>query len=466
MVVSSSGPTPPGKPQVKALNCPGCGAALTVRSFNQAVTIVCDSCHSILDAQDPRLKILQKFNVATGEDPPLIPLGARGSIRGTQYEVIGFQRRTIRVDGIPYSWHEYLLFNPFKGFRYLTEYQGHWNDVSVLRALPIVSPGASTLSYLGETYRIFQTANASTSFVLGEFPWQVRVGESAEVSDYISPPRVISSEKSGKEVTWSMGEYITGRDLWKSFKLDGDPPVPIGVYENQPSPLVANVKSVWAITGILLMLLVVLIMVFYSTSRDEQILSKAYEFNTNGKNEASFVTEVFELGGHTSDVELNTWADVRNNWIYFNYALINEDTGHAYDFGREISYYSGYDEDGSWSEGSQNDSVTIPSVPPGHYYLRVEPESDYYRGTINYSFTLRRDVPQLSFFGLGLLAILVPAGLITWRFMNFEHLRWAESDYGGDSGSDDDDDGGGIATVAGAVGTVAGAVVDFLEDDD
>ena len=43
--------------------------------------------------------------------------------------MIGFERRTIHVDGMAYSWHEYVLFNPFKGFRYLTEYNGHWNDV-------------------------------------------------------------------------------------------------------------------------------------------------------------------------------------------------------------------------------------------------------------------------------------------------------------------------------------------------
>ena len=152
--MSSDGPTPAGPPQVKSLNCPSCGATLTVRSFSHAVTIVCDSCHSILDAQDPRLQVLQKFE-ATTRDAPLIPLGARGTIRGTQFEVIGFQRRTIQVDGTPYSWHEYLLFNPFKGFRYLTEYNGHWNDVSILRALPDLSPGASTLTYLGETYRHF-----------------------------------------------------------------------------------------------------------------------------------------------------------------------------------------------------------------------------------------------------------------------------------------------------------------------
>ena len=429
--MSSSGPAPPGTPQVKSLNCPSCGATLTVRSFGHAVTIVCESCHSILDAQDPRLQVLQKFKAATDEDPPLIPLGTRGSIRGTAYEAVGFQRRTIHVDGIPYSWHEYVLFNPFKGFRYLTEYNGHWNDVSMLRSLPDVSPGGSSLTYLGETYKRFQTAQAGTSYVLGEFPWQARQGETAEVSDYISPPRVISSEKTGNEVTWSMGEYMSGRDIWRAFKLPGEPPAPIGVYENQPSPLSANVKIVWSLVALFLALLLALLVASYSMARDEQVFEQSVEFNTNVKSEASFVTDVFELKGHTSNVELTTAANVNNNWIYLNYALINQDTGHAYNFGREVSYYHGYDEDGSWSEGSTKDTVTVPSVPPGNYYLRVEPESDYTHGTIYYTITLKRDVPQASFFGLGVLALLLPAALITWRSLNFEHLRWAESDYGG-----------------------------------
>lgn len=447
--MSSTGPTPSGTPQVTSLNCPSCGATLTVRSFGHAVTIVCDSCHCVLDAQDPKLQILQKFKAATGEDPPLIPLGTRGSIRGTVYEAVGFQRRTIHVDGIPYSWHEYVLFNPFKGFRYLTEYDGHWNDVSMLRSLPDVSAGGSSLTYLGETYRHFQTARAATSYVLGEFPWQVRQGEEAEVSDYVSPPRVISSEKTGKEVTWSMGEYIAGRDIWYAFKLPDEPPAPIGVYENQPSPLSANVKIVWSLVGIFLVALFCLLIFSYFMARDEQAFEQTFEFNTNAKSEASFVTDVFELKGHTSDVEITTSANVNNNWLYVNYALINQDTGHAYDFGREVSYYHGYDEDGAWSEGSTQDSVTVPSVPPGKYYLRVEPESEYYRGTIYYTITLRRDVPQVSFFGLGVLALLLPAGFMTWRSLNFEHLRWAESDYGGAP-----DDGSLLSTVENAVGSV------------
>ena len=442
MVANMSGPTPSTPPQVKSLNCPSCGAALTLRSFTQAVTVVCDHCHSILDAQDPRLTILQKFKAATDEDPPLIPLGTRGTIRGAQYEAVGFQRRTIHVEGIPYSWHEYVLFNPYKGFRYLSEYNGHWNDTSTLRSLPTVNTYDSppTVSYLGETYRHFQTAQAATSFVLGEFPWQVRVGETADVSDYVSPPRVLSSERTGKEITWSMGEYLSGRDIWKAFRLPGNPPQPIGVYENQPCPLSDDTKTIWMIFAAFATVILAMMVGFSAFSRNENILEESYTFDTSSTNktEPSFVTDPFEVKGHTSNLELTTSTTLDNNWIYLNYALINQDTGKAYDFGREISYYHGYDEDGFWSEGHHNDSVAIPSVPAGTYYLRIEPESDRGRGTIGYQIALKRDVPQFSFFGIALLALLAPAGLLTWRTLNFEHLRWAESDHAPASTGDDE----------------------------
>ena len=60
--------------------------------------------------------------------------------------------------------------------------------------------------------------------MLGEFPWQVRVGESAEVTDYVSPPRVISSEQTGNEVTWSMGEYMLGQGRLEGVQASGHPP--------------------------------------------------------------------------------------------------------------------------------------------------------------------------------------------------------------------------------------------------
>lgn len=413
--------------QVQSLNCPNCGAPLTVRSMGRSVTIVCDRCHSILDAKDPKLRILQRFEAATGDQVPLIPLGTRGKWRGAEYEAIGFQVRTIEADGIAYSWSEYLLFNPYKGFRYFTEYNGHWNDCSVVTALPEAE--GTSAKYLGKTYRHFQTCFAKTTFVLGEFPWQVAVNDdTVTVTDYIAPPYVLSSETMGSETTFTLGEYVRGADVWQAFGLPGQPPMPIGVYENQPSGLKVSAGNTWFAFAGLATAMFVIFTLNQLFSQREQVFQEVYSFSPTST-EASFVTSEFDLKGRTSDVEVQTDADVSNQWIYLNYALINEDTGQAYDFGREVSYYTGVDSDGAWTEGSQVDRVVLPSIPPGHYYLRVEPESDTGMGVIRYTVSLTRDVPVLSVYLVAFAALLLPALLISWRTYNFEQMRWAESDH-------------------------------------
>ncbi len=423
----STPPIPP-KPTPKALNCPGCGSALVLRSMDRAVTVVCEHCGAILDAKDPKLQILQAFNQRVEPDRPLIPLGTRGKLRGTDYEVIGFQRRTILVDGIHYSWHEYLLFNPYKGYRYLSEYNGHWNDIAPVTGLPTV--GGDRAQYLGKSYKHFQSANAETTFVLGEFPWQVRYGERAECTDYINAPFVLSSEVMANETTWSLGEYTPGTVIWSAFKLPGAPPAPIGVYENQPSPVGARAGAIWMTFVILAAAMLVMLVADSIISARDPVFHASYSFaGAKPGQEASFVTPVFELKGRTSNVEVETSASVNNQWIYLNYALINEDTGQAFDFGREVSYYYGYDSDGSWSEGGTHDSVFVPSVLAGHYYLRIEPESDTVARPIAYSVTLTRDVPVLSLYLVGFIALLLPALLISWRTFNFEQMRWSESDH-------------------------------------
>jgi hypothetical protein len=172
------------------------------------------------------------------------------------------------------------------------------------------------------------------------------------------------------------------------------------------------------------------------------VFRQSYVFQPTSGQEASFMTPVFELTGRTSNIEVASSAAINNQWIYLNYALINDESGQAYDFGREVSYYHGYDSDGSWSEGSSHDTVYVPAVPSGHYYLRIEPESDRKLGPISYSVTVTRDVPVLSLYLIAFLALLVPALLISWRAFNFEQMRWSESDHPRQLhfGKSDDDD--------------------------
>jgi hypothetical protein len=441
MTPASSGSRLAGA-SVKGLNCPSCGAALTVRGFEHTLTVVCPQCLSILDAKDPNLQILQKFKDKT-RVTLLIPLGSRGSWQGTVYEVIGYQKRTIGSGTETFSWSEYLLFNPYKGFRYFTEYNGHWNDVRTLRALPSPSFALSAkphVQFKGTSFTHFSTAQAVTSYVLGEFPWQVRRGESVLAKDYIAPPMILSSETTTSETTWSLGEYVSGEEIWRAFKLQGVAPKPSGVFADQPSPLVQKSKELWRLCGTLLMAAFALLLAGYVFAANQQVFSDNYHYTAGARSEASFVTPVFVLNGRKTNVEISTKTGLNNNWAYFNYALINDDTGQTYDFGREVSYYSGRDSDGAWTEGSAGDNVTIPAIPAGRYYLRVEPEMAPGVNRLDYSITVRRDVPVPGWFWLIALLLLIPPAFTTFRRFSFERRRWQESDYApiASSGGDDD----------------------------
>jgi hypothetical protein len=428
--------------KTRALVCPNCGGPVTLRGFGYALTVVCQQCFSVLDASTPELKILQQIE-AKYRRTPKIPLGTRGKIDGGQWETIGFQTRTIQEDGETFSWDEYLLFNPYKGFRYLTEYDGHWNYVTPMEAMParIAIAGRPAASLDGKIFKHFSGAEAATTFVLGEFPWRVKVGETVIADDFVNPPTVLSAETAQDEVTWSRGEYTAGSEIWKAFALPGSAPPAKGVYLNQPSPYGSG--GLWGTFGWMLLVLIVLAIFFSMFSKNNVVFQQSYRFQTVDGREPSYVTPVFELKGRTAAIEVAIHANVANNWAYFNLALINEDNGNAFDFGREVSYYTGSDSDGPWSEGGQDSTAYIPSVPPGHYYLRVEPEMDAASGGLvrasngrvtrqsqmSYEITVKHDVPNYFWFWIAAALLMIPPIFHTIRARGFEVKRWMQSDY-------------------------------------
>ena len=432
------GPTvSPPVAKAKALACPNCGGPVELRGFAHTLSVVCPQCLSVLDATSPTFQILQTFQ-AKQRIEPLIPLGTRGKIGDTLYEVIGFQVREVASDGEIFSWDEYLLFNPYKGFRYLSGYHGHWNSIQPLRTVPEKAMARSRPAWRldGRTYTMFSSSTAVTSYVLGEFPWRVEVGESVKVEDYIAPPYMISEETTDGEVTFSLGEYRTGKEIWQAFHAPGSPPTPSGVFANQPSPQQGRVRSAWRVWLWLMVALAALLFAFTAGSSHREVFRQQYTYVPGTGAEPSFVTPVFELTGRTSNVAIDTRTDLDNNWAYFNLALIEEQSGHAFDFGREVSYYR--DSDGT--EGSRNDHVLIPSVPSGRYYLRVEPEMNpQSKVAMHYEMIVRRDVPNYSFFILAALFLLIPPVWVSIRSIRFESARWRESDFAPASRSGGDD---------------------------
>lgn len=439
------------QPKLRTFNCPNCGNSMTLRGMGTSLSASCPSCLTLLDTSDERVKIIQRFAKKTERYTPKIPLGTRGKLDGQPWEVTGFQHRIITADGVEYGWDEYVLYNPFRGFRYLSEFNGHWNDITPVAALPSpdTSMGHAAVSYDGKKFKLFQTSEPSTRFVLGEFPWRVNINDQVTAKEYVDPPYLLASESDRNETTWSLGKYIPGKEVYAAFGLKNDPPAAQGVYSNQPNPH-GSTKPLWFMMVLFSGLLLITMIITAALASGDTVFQSKYYF-TPGSGEPSFVTPVFEMKGGEKNVEVEIRTNLTNDWMFLGFALINDETGTAYDFGKEISYYSGVDSDGSWSEGSNADTVSIGGVPGGRYYLRIEPDMEKSLANtltggkrVEYDIKVRRDVAVIWPYFLIWPFLIVPPLFAIIRRASFETTRWAESDPSGmaahTSSEDDEDD--------------------------
>ena len=435
----------PPRPRAESLSCPACGAAIPLSSQGWAVSVACSSCGSVLDATDPNLSVLQRHERGM-RVAPRIPLGTRGTWHGAPWEAIGVQEVTITVEETDYSWTEYVLFNPYRGFLYLSEYLGHWNVIEKLHERPSTSTeaGRPVAKLAGRTFRHFQTADARTTFAAGEFPWEVRLGDNVMSRDFVAPPFMLSAEASEGETTWSLGTYTPSEVIRKAFGIEGRWPAPSGVFSNQPNPHTARSGGVVRTCLALLAALVLMLLANVNMAGNASVFESRYQYERGGEDSVSaFVTEPFALTGRPSNVELDIETDADNDWVFFAISLIDETSGGAREVTKQVSYYYGSDSDGSWSEGSRRGRMKFSAVPPGKYFLRVASEGgEAGKPAINYTLRVRRDVPGYGFYALAFFAIVLPAFLLWIPAASFEQRRWAESDHAGgsDSSSDEDDD--------------------------
>ena len=222
---------------IKTFNCPNCGGGVQVRALGRSLTVVCGNCHSVLDANTEQHEILSKFTAKAQLYTPFIPLGARGQLRGTLFECIGFMVRSDKTQ--IYSWDEYLLYNPQQGFRWLVLQNGHALFVTPLKAPPIQHASELSINpfqYKQQSFQKFTDEPAIVRFVLGEFYWAVKVGETVRTVDFICPPAMLSFEISDSEIMASISEYQDLAEVCKAFKIAEVQPRPFGVAPAQLNP--------------------------------------------------------------------------------------------------------------------------------------------------------------------------------------------------------------------------------------
>ena len=214
--------TEPTPQRVYRAACPNCGAPVEV-ALATSKSVTCRSCNSLIDLSQG---VGAQLRHALQDEPvsPLIALGTTGQLQGASWQVVGFQHRMGHEAGDAdesFGWDEYLLYNHKRGFIFLVDASDGWSLVKPATGAPSYQKGGQSASYLGTTYRLLSSYQAETSYVAGEFYWQVTRGEKTFNRDFASANALLSQEDSGREVTWSSGNKLDGDLVANAFKLGG-----------------------------------------------------------------------------------------------------------------------------------------------------------------------------------------------------------------------------------------------------
>ena len=355
---------------MQGFNCANCGAAVELRALSQTRAVACTSCGAVIDARDRNVTILQTA-AARQSISPLIPLGSRGEWAGQPHDVIGFQQRSVTVEGERYAWDEYVLFNPYVGFRYLTEYNGHWNDVTTVRELPVAgqrrgarghAPRRRCSSRTSSTRPHAPTSSSASSrgACRSARRWPPTTTSSRPTCCRARAPTTSGPGRAAPTPTRGR----SGRpSSCRARRPDADRRVrqPAQSLRREVAGALARLPLAGRARG--------RPAAVPDDHRGRARRSSREQFTLPAgrcRSRRSSRSPSTLASDGTVDVEITT--SLSNSWLGFDLALINLETGDAHNIDTEVSYYSGVEGGESWSEGSTT-ATMVAAAPAGRAVL-------------------------------------------------------------------------------------------------
>ena len=438
---------PAGTPvaATKALQCPSCGAPFELHAAGYSTLHMCQFCGSEIDLTNDDTRLIKQHVDAA--KALFIPLGTKGTLNGVEWVCVGNIDKTDGWD----QWEEFLLFNPYHGYRWLIWQANGWSiGTPILKQ--VANPRESSFRYEGARMkRIYDPAESKIERAIGEFYWQVKKGDRGKSTSYVGGGKVLSCEITGDEFNWTLEEIVNSKAIATAFGIEDTGQYPqIGEYPqpHQPNPHGDGFKTSGLIAAIAFAC-AMLVSIFLSFEGESY--SQSFTANPTGT-ARSFDVGTFTMTGRSKPVTITARGEPGdNNWMYLEYTLTNTATDEEIIASQPIEYYYGRD----WKEDDRRGTVKLSSVPAGTYKLTAEvllPE-DEARGsagatqrstTWGVSGAQRaRSVTVLvtsngtfnSHFFVLFLALFGPVIWIGMRAASFETARQSGYD-----GADDDDD--------------------------
>ena len=423
------------RPELRAINCTNCGAGLELIGGGRVTTHVCGYCGSVLDALKD-YRVLKRFaNLKRPVSP--FAIGMEGKLWGVPFRIIGTLAEEERHRGRTWTWVDHLLFSPTHGYVWLTVEDGHlvwtrqhrkavspqWLDEMAVE----IAEQPPTVSSDGETFKYYETSTSEITFVEGEFTWRPMVGDRSVTVTAMSDRHMLHFTQTSAEREVQISGYLPRAETLAAFGTEAMHG-PRGVHPLQPFKAGPNdgflMRAAAVFGGVCLIGALAMAM----TGRP--ILPPTPV--PPGSMPAEVVIPVDEPGRL---VRLDITGDVQSGWAWIELGLTDPDDAPVFVAGREVGYYTGYDE-GTWVEDTRRTRLTFRPEKAGPYTLEIAAEE----AGLGEGDTPDAPIPGLTVSAMGglgspfwlLLGALLFGGVAAWKMAaRYTHraARWRGSDW-------------------------------------
>lgn len=443
----------PRRVSARHVDCPKCAGSIDLRDPQGTVRVVCPYCSALLDPTSESVRVIEIAPKL--KTRPVVPIGSRGVLFGDEYEVLAYLERSITADGTRYPWDEWLLRRADGAYRWLVRSQGHWTFVEPI-GLADAKRRGTTVTYRGETYRHFSGGLARVDHVLGEVYWEVGVGETVRVDDFVAPPRMVSFEGVAEELVVSAARHVDRDVVRAAFGLKDALPRPTATGMVQPNPFRGRAGVWWKVAAVLVAIVLALDVGFHVVRRGSLLHESTHDLiaagsaapgvggsdsgsgswddpaatsSTSSATAARIVTEPFVLPAARNNVEIRVTAPGLDEGQFgVEGLLVNETSGETRDF-----WLRGTPDTNrivTLSESSE--SVRVGGLAGGTWRLRLDP-----RAATSVPTTGAMKVVVSGPFASNVLPLVIalllclPPLLVGAMSLIFEASRWQQSDHAG-----------------------------------